>query len=98
MPDRFEPTRRALEDVVLAGPGRTDAGLRRRVAEGRDVPEELRPLLEKIEHHAYRVTDADVAALQVRYSDDELFEIIVAASLGSALARLRAGLRALEEA
>jgi hypothetical protein len=98
MDDRFDASRRVLEESVLRGPGHTDAALRQRVAERRDVPEELRALVEKIERHAYRVTDEDVAALKSRYSDDELFEIVVAASLGSALDRLRAGLRALERA
>jgi hypothetical protein len=98
MSDRFEEGRRVLEESVLRGPGHTDAALRQRVAERCDVPEDLRPLVDKIERHAYKVTDEDVAALRSRHPDDELFEIIVAASLGSALIRLRAGLRALEEA
>src|SRR5262245_10175209 len=98
MDDRFDAGRRVLEENVLRGPGHTDPALRRRVAERHDVPEELRALVDKIERHAYRVTDEDVASLRSRYSDDELFEIVVAASLGSALDRLRAGLLALERA
>jgi alkylhydroperoxidase family enzyme len=98
MDDRFEAARRAVEDAVLRGPGRTETGLRQRLAERRDVPEDLRALVDKIERHAYTITDDDLAALKPAYSDDELFEIVVAASLGSALERLRAGLRALEEA
>ena len=47
---------------------------------------------------AHGITDDDLATLKSRYTDDERFEIVVAASLGSALERLRAGLRALEEA
>ena len=98
MDDRFEQARQALEHAVLAGPGHTPPELRQRVAARRDAPAELRPLLEKIEGEAYRVTDADLSALQAAYSDDQRFEIVVAAALGSALLRLQAGLRALEEA
>jgi hypothetical protein len=98
MEDRFAPARQAIEDAVLRGPGHTDPALRQRLAERRDVPADLRALVEKIERHAYKVTDEDVAALKAAHSDDEIFEIVVAASLGSALERLRAGLRALEEA
>jgi hypothetical protein len=98
MDDRFEAARRALEDAVLRGPGHTDAELRQRLAERRQVPEDLRALLDKIERHAYQVTDEDLVALRARYTDDQRFEIVVAAALGSALARLRAGLRALEQA
>jgi alkylhydroperoxidase family enzyme len=97
MDDRFADRRRALEDAVLRGPGHTDPDLRQRVAERRDLPRELAALADKIERHAYQITDQDLAALKARYSEDELFEIVVAASLGSALTRLRAGLRALEE-
>ena len=98
MDDRFETSRRAIEDAVLRGPGHTDPDLRQRLAERREVPEHLRALVDKIERHAYTVTDDDLATLKSRYTDDERFEIVVAASLGSALERLRAGLRALEEA
>jgi hypothetical protein len=98
MDDRFQASRQAIEEAVLRGPGHTDAGLRQRVAERRDVPEELRALLDKIERHAYQVTDEDLLALRSRYTDDQRFELVVAAALGSALARLHAGLRALEEA
>ena len=98
MDDRFAAARLAIEEAVLRGPGHTDPDLRQRVAERRDVPEDLRALLDKIERHAYQVTDEDLIALRSRYRDDQRFEIVVAASLGSALARLRAGLRALEEA
>jgi alkylhydroperoxidase family enzyme len=98
MDDRYQPSLRKLEDAVLRGPGHTDAGLRQRVAARREVPAELAALLDKIERHAYQVTGEDLASLKARYTDDELFEIVVAAALGSAQARLRAGLRALEEA
>lgn len=98
MEDRFAPARQAIEEAVLRGPGHTDPALRQRLADRRDVPAGLRALVDKIERHAYTVTDEDLAALKTAHSDDELFEIVVAASLGSALERLRAGLRALEEA
>jgi|SRR5687768_13384996 hypothetical protein len=98
MEDRFQAARLAIEEAVLRGPGHTDPELRQRVAERREVPEELRALLDKIERHAYQVTDEDLVVLRSRYTDDQRFEIVVAAALGSALARLRAGLSALERA
>jgi len=98
MDDRFEAHRRALEEAVLEKPGFTDPELRHRVAERRDVPPDLAPLVDKIERSAYAVTDEDVAALKPKHSEDAVFEIVVAAALGSALRRLRAGLDALEQA
>ncbi len=96
--DRHRQARRAIEAAVLHGEAHTPASLRQDVASGRELPAELAPLVHKIRAHAYRVTDEDVAALRERYSEDELFEIIVAAALGAALYRLDAGLRALDAA
>jgi alkylhydroperoxidase family enzyme len=87
--DRRQEIRRALEASVLDGEAHTPPSLRRAVA-GRqgEVPAELRALVAKIHDHAYRVTDEDLAALAAQFSDDERFEIVVAASVGAAFARL----------
>jgi alkylhydroperoxidase family enzyme len=98
MDDRHQPSRRLLEEAVLRSPAHLDPGVREAIAERRDVPEDLRALVEKVRHQAYRVTDQDFAPLRARYSEDELFEVVVAAALGAALARVRAGLKSLEEA
>lgn len=87
---------RALASV-LDGEGETDPVLRHAAADGRGVPAELATLIEKIHHHAYKVTDEEIASLQAKYDDDQLFEIIVSAALGASRARLLAGLQALEE-
>jgi hypothetical protein len=44
------------------------------------------------------VTDDDIARVQSKYGDDQLFEIIVSAALGASRNRLLAGLTALEHA
>ncbi|HKP15191.1 MAG TPA: hypothetical protein VJT85_03975 [Gemmatimonadaceae bacterium] len=84
--------------TVLDGPGQTDPSLRHAAAEGVGVPEELKALVEKIHGHPYKVTDEEIEALQTKYGDDQLFEIIVSAAVGASRQRLMAGLRALEEA
>ena len=76
----------------------TDASLRHAAAEGVGVPEELRTLVEKIHRYPYKVTDEDIEALQAKYGDDQLFELIVSAAIGASRQRLMAGLKALEEA
>jgi alkylhydroperoxidase family enzyme len=55
-------------------------------------------VVEKIRSHAHTVTDQDLDALRSRYTEDQLFEIIVAAAFGAAQERLVVALRALEEA
>ena len=43
------------------------------------------------------MTDEDIDALRARFSEDQLFEVIVAAALGAAEFRLTAALNALED-
>ena len=92
----------ALRDEVFArvldGPGVTEPTLRQAAATGRGLPADLQPLVEKVQAHAYRVTDGDVAAPQATHGDDKMFEIIVSAALGASRKRLTAGLTALDEA
>ncbi len=97
MGDRFRELKDATAAALLRGPGASPPELRQACARG-EPPDELRALVEKIDRHAYKVTDEDLAALRAKYSDDQLFEIIVAAAFGAAGRRLDAGLRALEEA
>lgn len=97
-PDPYASLRDKVLALVLDGPGETDPPLRQAVSAGKAVPHDLRALVEKIQQHAYKVTDEDVAELQAKYGDDRMFEIIVSAALGASRKRLFAGLDALEEA
>ena len=85
-------TRRAAVD----GPGRLDPAIRQRIAAGQP-PAELAALVRKIRDHAYTVTDADVDALRSAYTEDQLFELIVAAAIGAAEHRLHAAMAALAD-
>lgn len=93
----LDELKEATRAAVLSGPGMTSVELRQALARG-EAPEDLRELVETIRRHAYKVTDEDIAALRARYSEDQVFEIVVATIVGAADERLRAGLRALEEA
>jgi hypothetical protein len=97
MDESLATLQRATRQTVVDGPGATDATLRQRVAAGQPPPE-LVVLVQKIRDHAYRVTDADIDALRAKFSEDQLFEIIVAAALGAAEHRLARALAVLEEA
>ena len=87
----------ATKSASLNGPGKTESVLRQAVARG-EPPPELAALVEKIRRWAYRVTDEDLAGLRAKYDEDQLFELIVAASVGAADERSRAAFKALEEA
>jgi alkylhydroperoxidase family enzyme len=95
--DRFEMFRNATASALLRGSAATDTALREAVAAG-TPPEDLRALVAKIRTRAYTVTDSDLDSLRARYSEDQLFEIIVAAAFGAARDRLAAAHRALEDA
>jgi alkylhydroperoxidase family enzyme len=90
-----------VAEAILETPGDADQGLRRAVesfAAGSeaDLPDDLRPYVEKVARNAYKVTDEDVDRLrEAGYSEDAIFELTLAAALGAALARLDAGLKAM---
>jgi hypothetical protein len=95
--DRFASFRNATAAALLEGAGATTADLRRSIARG-SPPAELVKVVEKIRSRAYTVTDQDLEVLRSRYSEDQLFEIIVAAAFGAANDQLAAAHRALDDA
>lgn len=84
---------------VVDGPGRLDARYRQAAAR-RDLealPEELRSYVGKVHDHAYRIVDRDLEALVAAgYSDDQVFELTVAAAVGAGLDRLDRACRAMD--
>jgi alkylhydroperoxidase family enzyme len=91
-----------VAEAILETPGDADTGLRAQVeayAAGRDapdLPDDLRPYVDKVAKNAYKVVDADLDRLrEAGYSEDAIFELTLAAALGAARARLDAGLEAM---
>src|ERR1700682_1764860 len=103
LPERVQ---NAIE--ALLGPsGKSDAVLRVAVFEqtrksAGEIPAaadnlDLRELVEKIAERPWTVTDEDFSKLrQAGYSEDQIFELTVAAAAGAGVRRFEAGLRALE--
>jgi hypothetical protein len=86
-----------FDDVVrnvLESPGALAPDVRRSIAAGQP-PAELAAYTAKVARCAYRVTDADVAALRERFSEDEILEATLAAAVGAAAAGRAAALAAL---
>jgi alkylhydroperoxidase family enzyme len=64
---------------------------------GRPVPPAGEAYADTVRRHAYRVTDEQVASLREDgLSEDDVFELTVAAAVGAGLERLEAGLGAMQ--
>jgi hypothetical protein len=88
-----------LRYAVLDTPATADAALRRAAYCGEGLAEPLSGYVEKLRQHAYRVQHHDIErALDAGYSEDQVFEVTIAAALGAGDVRLRAGLSALNQA
>jgi hypothetical protein len=96
--DPYAELRDRVLNSVLDGPGATEPAIRNAAAENKGLPPDLKPLVDKIHRHAYKVTDDDMAKAQAKYGDDKMFEIVVSAALGASRMRLMAGLEALKKA
>ena len=97
--DRHRPKLDVLEAAILHGPAALPPDARQGAARGDGTPAPFADYVDTIHRHAYRVTDRMVAGLaEAGASDDEVFEISVAAAYGAARRRLDAGLRAVREA
>lgn len=92
-----------LRAAVTGDTGETEAALRvgvlSRAAGGPPIAEPYEDLARQIAEAAYRVTDAQVAAVRDAVgSDKAAFEIIMTACVGAGLSRWDAAVRAIEEA
>ena len=97
--DRHRQKLDALGAAILTGRAVLPEAIRLAAARDERVPEPYADLVDTIHRHAYRVTDRMVTGLaEAGASDDELFEISVAAAYGAARERLEAGLRAVRDA
>lgn len=97
--DRHAALVAELRLAVLDGPGTSDRAARAEAAaptQGGGLPPLTAAYVAKVRDESYRIADADVTALEsAGHSEDEIFEITVAAALGAALSSLDAGLAAL---
>jgi hypothetical protein len=88
-----------MVDAVGKGDGALDGQIRADLLAGKPVAGPLGKLALQVIKNARSITDEDVSAvLRAGFTEDQVFECIVAAACGAGLARLRAGLALLEEA
>jgi alkylhydroperoxidase family enzyme len=99
MPQERRAAHRALVHSVLHGSGTTTVDQRTAAYENEEGDPALRPLLEKVAVGAARITDADFDRARASgLSDDQLFELVIAAAVGQSTRVYEAALAALDEA
>lgn len=87
---------------LLGTAGMTEVALRKAVFErvrlgSGEVPENLKALVEKIAERPWSVTDDDIVQVgEAGYSEDQIYELVLAAAAGAGVRRLDEGLRAVE--
>ncbi|MGY6021894.1 hypothetical protein [Streptomyces spinosirectus] len=98
--DNKRAAHRALVDRVLRGDGKASAE-QRALAFGNDagLAPPLDALIDKVVHTPAQVGEADLAAAKASgRTEDELFELVVCAAVGTSARLYDAGLAALAEA
>lgn len=81
-----------IERLVQPG-GDTEPAFRRAILDGQPPAGALGSFATKVAHNAARITDEHIKALKdAGHSDDAIFEVIIAASVGAGLERLERGL------
>ncbi len=93
----IKQARKALIARILDGDGRASHAQRRAAFDNAGLAEPLNMLIDKVARHAYKVTDADIAAARrTGLSEDQIFELVVCAAIGQATRQHDTALAALE--
>jgi alkylhydroperoxidase family enzyme len=94
---RYSDDVAALMQTVLAAPGATEISAREAASRGSELPPLLEDYVSKVRHGSHRITDGDISRLRGNgYSEDDIFEITIAAALGIAVQGLETALRAMD--
>jgi hypothetical protein len=93
--DRHAAAVEALRRAVFESLGSTEPAVRAAAGTGGELPGLVGSYATLVRDQSYRITDTDLARLSAAgLSDDDIFEVTVAAAVGAALRRLDAGIRA----
>ena len=97
--DRKRVTYQALADRILTGPGTTSAAHRASAFASAGIAPAVDPLLTKVANRPTHITDTDYAAAKAAgFTEDQLFELVIAAAAGRSARMYNSGLAALAEA
>ncbi|MFI5907647.1 hypothetical protein [Dactylosporangium sp. NPDC051541] len=98
-PDDRRAAHRALVDRVVRGPGTATVEQRAAAFANDGLDADLQPLLAKVATAPTRITDADFdRARAAGRTDDQVFELVIAAAVGQASRMYESALAALDAA
>jgi hypothetical protein len=96
--DRNRSRRVALQQRIFEQNAVTSVVLRQQAGTADpNLPIDLRPFVEQVHAAAYRVSDQQVSTLRQNRSDDEIFEVTIAASVGKARTQMDHALLMLQQ-
>ena len=89
----------SLRRRVVEGRGELDSSIRRAAYDDNsaDLSPPLARFVGQVHNDAYAITDGDVDALRESLSEDQIFELTVAAATGAGLRRLDVAMSALRD-
>jgi hypothetical protein len=99
MTESYKQLYHNLINSILKGRGDRSQEQRQAAFNNANLPQPLQALIEKVAHHAYKVTDNDINVVkQNGISEDQLFELIVCGAVGQASRQYESAMTALAEA
>jgi hypothetical protein len=81
----FDKSHKAIVTRIIEGEGMASPSQRQAAFDNTNLTGPLETLIDKVANSAYQVTDKDVEAVKaLGISEDQIFELIVCAAVGSA--------------
>jgi hypothetical protein len=96
--DRNRSRRVALQQRIFEQNAVTSVLLRQQIGMlDPNLPADIRPFVDQVQGAAYRISDQQVATLRQTRSDDEIFEVTIAAAVGKARTQMDHALLMLQQ-
>jgi hypothetical protein len=96
--DRFIEGFNRLEEAVTKGRGSLESSIRVAALYGGDLVQPLREYVRRVRESGNLIADDDIGSiLSAGFSQDQLFELTVAAAVGAGLVRVQVGRRAVAD-
>ncbi len=94
----YKHLHKVIVNRLLEGEGTASNAQRRAAFDNTMIDETLKGLLAKVANHPYKITDEDIAAVKKSgLSEDQIFELVICATVGQATRQYDSAQKALDE-